>query len=238
MEQYTDLTECAQAMRSIRAAKNVFVIIIVLAIAAQIACFSLMRFGDVLKDTSAKNTPMAGMTRMPGSAPTTAPATSPTTAATTKPATKAKASPGSSSFLAGKDIPWQEIFRWALPTTKFMGLAASILLALTMLFGVMVALVCKRPGVAPLISAFYWALMLMTVLIPWQQVYGGDFASGALFNLTEMRQWTAQASTTMDQVVLYARFLAYPALALVLAFIVNAKFIRASRAMAGTSRIV
>lgn len=199
--QYTGSSEYAQAMRSIRMAKNIFWLVAVLAIVVQAGSFVLIHFMGVL-----------------GSAMPVA----------SQPANVAAWTKWSS---------WGQLMHWVLPTSKFLGFVSATLLALTMLFAVKIALLGRRAGLATMISAFFWSLILLACLTPWQQVLQGSYASGALYNLDEMRHWNLKDSTVINQVLFFGRFLAYPAVSLLAAVIVAGKFAIASRAVSGTPTI-
>ncbi len=127
------------------------------------------------------------------------------------------------------DAPvWSQVLHWALPATKFIALVCSALLAMTMLFGVQMFILGRRPGLAAMLGAFYWSLALLTALAPWQQL--GSFATGATFNVAQLDQWLKEEdSTLLDKVLLYARFIAYPALAMVVTVTIHFKVMLAGR---------
>ncbi len=130
------------------------------------------------------------------------------------------------------------VLGWALPAGRFIALVLCLLLVLTLLLAVKLALHGQTGGVAGFLSAFFWSLVLLMVLIPWQQVLpGSTFVSGATHNLGELlgaRAEAAAADASLATVVLYyAKFLAFPALALALLVIVCRKFSRGYRAACG-----
>ena len=202
--------EYRQAFGSIRLAKNIFWWLIFLAIGVQLAGFIAIRFGKVI-DADIPAARAAAATR-----PATQPAGK---AATTQPADKAP-----------RLGMWYRALQWALPATKFMAFAAGMLLVLTLMFAVKIALQGRTGGVGPLMSAFFWSLLLWVFLVPWQQVLAGStFACGALYNLgdvigaTGKVAWGAKADGS-SQALYYARFIAYPAVVVILWVIVQMKF--------------
>jgi len=128
----------------------------------------------------------------------------------------------------------REVYLWALPITKFVALAAGMLLALTVLLAVKISLVGRTGGVAGFLSAFFWSLLLWVFLIPWQQVLpGSSMLAGVTYNLGDLLSATADATAEgarWSTIVLYfLRFLAYPAGVFILWLAVQRKFARGYR---------
>ena len=85
---------------------------------------------------------------------------------------------------------------------------------------------------AGLISAFFWSLILLAMLIPWQQVLARNtIACGALWNLGEMAArratWGGADADWNGALLFYTRFLGYPGAALLVWLVVHVKFTRA-----------
>jgi hypothetical protein len=132
---------------------------------------------------------------------------------------------------------WYDVLAWVLPATKFIGLAAGMLLVLTLMFAVKLSLLGRAGGVAGFISAFFWSLLLWVFLIPWQQVLHARVACGALYNLGDLvRQtrsvvWNGQDVSWLLKILYYVRFLAYPVFVILLLLAVQARFARGYRRM-------
>jgi len=183
----TYISTYADAFRSIRRAKNVFWLLVVLGILAQLASFVLIEFVGMLH-------------KLPEADPT------------------AKV--------------WEEVFHWSLQATLFISLMVATLLVLTILFAVKLSLIGRLGSVAAFLSAFFWSLLLWVTLVPWQLALSGRFASGALFSLTELQNQMARMArdpSMLDRILFYARFIAYPAISLLLALIVMVKTARGVR---------
>ena len=116
----TSSSEYAQAMRSIRAAKNVFWLIAVLAILIQISVFILVHVWPNIHCHVLQTTAEAAMTPAPTSEPVSTP-----TAPVVNWANWAS---------------WSQLLHWLLPVTMFVGAVSAMLLALSLLFGVLIAL--------------------------------------------------------------------------------------------------
>jgi predicted membrane-bound spermidine synthase len=134
---------------------------------------------------------------------------------------------------------WDDLLHWALPATKFLALVSGMLLSLVLLVAVKLSLVGRLGGVAGLISAFFWSLLLLAIVTPWQQVMDGAVTCGALYNLGELTKaagkvksdWGAKGVSVFDQVLFHARFVAFPLVALLVWLTVHRKFARGHRGM-------
>jgi len=127
---------------------------------------------------------------------------------------------------------WFSGLCWILPMSKFIGLVSALLLALTLMFAVKLSLLGRLGGAAGLTSAFFWSLILLAVVTPWQQMFRFSLACGALYNLSELidyakdvkSSWGAESITKLSWILYYARFLLYPLIALILWLVVGIKF--------------
>jgi len=195
---------CAVAFSSVKAAKNVFMILVALAIAGQLAGFAAVHWGGVLDEIHAAPSP------------------------STQPATDQIAK----AHAVGSATLWKELLHWAMPAMKFLAVASMLLAVLTLMFAVKLAIVGRLGGIAGLMGAFFWSILLLAIVTPWQQVLGGEFASGALHNLTELTdavsrvkpEWGATDVELFNQVLYYARFVAYPIVGLLVWLVVMLKF--------------
>ncbi len=204
-----------QAIGSVRCAKNCFVLVILLSLVIQLVGVVLVRYVDVAQLAKQEATPAAKEAE-----------------ATTKPAAKVDEEAEVSEAPRGF---WYTVLQWALPTTKFTAMAASLLLALALLLAIKLALLERTGGVAALVSAFFWSLLLAMFLIPWQQALPGSaFLRGATFNMGDLVADTRRLYDTSSwgtKLLYYARFMAYPIFAGLLTLIVQAKFGRGYRRM-------
>jgi len=213
VEYQSDLAQYADAFRSVRAAKNLFFVLLLLAVLVQLAAFALVQFAGVM-DASKGEDPAQAI--MSDSQQKTA----------TRPADPDKFSSASL---------WYQVLYWALPTTKFAGIVLAALLALTLLTGVQISLVGRLGGAAGLVSALFWSLILLAMMTPWQQALQSSAACGALYNYSDLcrgarlvnQAWDPQARpSSLGLTLYYARFVAYPLLALLVLLVVQSKFAR------------
>jgi len=196
--------EYAVAFRSIRAGKNFFAIVIALCIVAQLAGFIMVRFAGVTDPPAAA---CCGSSGRPDRPPVELDPAAVQRAAT-----------------------WRNVIRWALPATKFAAPAACLLMLFVLTLAVNLSLLERVGGVAGFISAFFWALILLAMLIPWQHAPWTSYARGALFNLRDLRVATrdlaADSATALDRIIYFVRFIGYPVLALLVWLVVQVKFAR------------
>jgi len=191
----TYISTYADAFRSVRAAKNIFWVLLVVAVLAQVASFVLVDFVTVLG-----------------------------------------VPPGDDAAASA----WREVLDWALQATQFLAMVLCCLLVLTLLFGVKLSLIGRLGSTAGFLSAFFWSLLLLAALVPWQSAFTGRFACGALFTLPELLGEMAKMAPEkepgwLDKGLYYARFLAYPVIALLLSVATLAKSARGMRGAAATA---
>ena len=194
--------EYAIAFRSIRAAKNLAAFLIILCLLAQIGSTVAVHFARFLDE--------------PGTVAASQPPTPPAAVKT-----------------ADSEYDVVEMTRvgmeFGLPGTRFGAMVLCLLLVLMVMFAVKLSLVERIGGVAGFISAFNWSLILLMMLIPWKPILGSSFSCGALFTYSELINADAalgDAPTQIEQGLFYARFLAYPCLALLTCLVVQVKFAR------------
>ncbi len=217
MEQYTSPqadSEYAQAFASVRAAKNWLWWLIVLSLAVQATGFVMVRYVKVLEPTVEAV-----------DAQEKAPASKPADAA----AKDDKVEAAATMDVAGGSIEvWRSLLAWALPISRFLIFSAGMLLVLTLLLGVKLSLVGQTGGIAGYMSAFFWSLLLLVLLVPWQQVLTSEITRGVAFNLAELttqtRKSTAAGAGAFAKIFYYVRFIAYPLVVLALMLIVRRKF--------------
>ena len=244
-----NLPEFLKAMRSTRSAKNVFWLLLGLAIMLQIGAFVAVEFFDVLKSAQP-------VTHVSATTTTTLPAENAdkpvsqeqaTTAAAdheaddaaqTSPKDIAKPTSPPLHTATARAATWRQWLEWALPVTQVLGLLSAMLLVLVLLFAVKIALLGRLPGLSNYLSAFFWSLILLVVIIPWQLVIRESFMNGALFDFREllMARASCDEGAQMQCGLYYVRFLAYPAITLLVWLSVGIKFACGFRKTTATPR--
>jgi hypothetical protein len=229
--------EFADAMRSTRSARMIFWLVVGAALVFQLVAFVLVDFGGVLDSEEAAS--IVPSAREPAATKTPAPSAKPAPAKGNAPAAKDKApapatAPAARTPPLSKPQKWQLVLHWSLPGAKFVAMVSAMLLVITLVFAVGLSLIGKLGGMAGLISAFFWSLILCAMVMPWQQVLiKSDLACGALYNLGELVTARARLAAAAWQrpLLYYARFVAYPAAALLVWLVVHIKFVRACMRM-------
>lgn len=200
-----EATEFAQAMRSVKRAKNVFLWLILLCILVQGASLVVAGF------TELGGKPIIAPDEVPAEAP-----------AATQPAS-APAEDG-----PPEAATWNDLLRWVLPGTKFIAMVSGFLLLAPLWFAGLVALQRQGAGVAGFVSALFWALVLLAMVFPWQQLLRTSLACGALYNFGELAAGLETlrpgAGGFGAHLVFYLRFVGYPLLTVLVWGLVQIKF--------------
>jgi hypothetical protein len=129
---------------------------------------------------------------------------------------------------------WYVTLAWLLPGSKFVLVVSATILMAILMFATLLSINARAAGVAGIVSAALWSMLLLAIITPWQQVMNTTVACGATFNLGELvsgsqaviSRWGAGSPSLLDQILYYARFLAYPALAMFVWLVVLSKFAR------------
>ncbi len=203
-------SEYSAAIRSVRRAKNLFWLLTALAIVAQLVVFGLVAWGGTVD-------------ALYGPAE-----------AVSQPATE----PADDEALDRAES-WRTNFQGVLAGSQFLAMVVGLLLAMSLLLSVQVALAGRLGGVAPLLSAFFWSLVLVAFLIPWQLAFARSPMPGALFDYNELytrtlevkASWGATDVSILTLIFYHARFLAYPILVVLIWLLVDLKFRSGCRRM-------
>ncbi len=200
------------ALRCLGRVKTLLALLILLCLLVQITGFILVNFAGVIDKSSKLPSAMASRQNDAGE--------------------------NAADTLAAADV-WYDIVTWSLAVTKFVALVLAGLLMLTVMFSVKVSLVGRVGATAGFLGAFFWSLILLAILVPWQQILGSGLASGATFNLAQLIRlgkqihvsWGFDEATAnvLEHGIYYARFLAFPCLTLLVLLLVCLKFSRGYR---------
>lgn len=227
-DRQTTSMQFSEALGCLGRAKNLLILLIFLCLLVQMVAFVLVDFAGVIN--GAPQLPVFATAYEPDSNDDS---NSDGSAAADDDAI------GSGGADAAAAETWYQIISWSLAATKFLAVVAAGLLMLTVMFGVKVSLVGRVGAPGGFLGAFFWSLILLAMLVPWQQLIGSALASGATFNMFQLvthAQW-AQTSWVpgktdaglLTHLCYYARFLAYPILTLLVAAMVCLKFGRGYR---------
>jgi hypothetical protein len=228
MVQYqTTGSEYVDALRSTRLAKNVLSALLAVCIVAQIAAFVLVHFVGVIDPpavaVSTENVPRPAPEAGP-EPPGGGEGAEPAGAAAGREAAPAQPEQGS--------IDWRFHIEWILRATKFAGLVTCGLLVLVLMLAVKLSLLDRVGGAAGFLGAFYWSLVLLAIVVPWQDVLADYYVGGALFGLPELvsevagvkGSWGARDVGIATHVLYFMRFLVYPIVSLLVWVMVQLRF--------------
>jgi hypothetical protein len=210
-------SEYLGALRSVRLAKTVAWLVILLALATQATSFVL---AICTSDLDAGATPGAAA-----------------------PAATARSQPASAP--AVYDVDLHRVAGSLLPITKFAGLAAALALAVLLLAAMQISLAGHLGGAKGFSSAFVWSIVLLLTLVPWQEFFAGMLGAGVLVDFSELQaavtlakpDWIAGKLTAAPAVAYMCRFFAYPFIVLLFWIIVGLRFAQGMRAVRAAATV-
>ncbi len=200
------------ALRSIGAARAMFLLLVVLALLVHIGLYCAVKFGRV--------TTVAPVEQQPTT-------TQPITAAQTVATTTAPAKQAERSAAA-----WRRAIQILIPLSRFVGMVAAVLLGASYFLAVNVCLVGRLGGAGGVTAAFFWSVLLVVLLFPWQHLLAGPGVNvpGAFFSYAEIESVPDLVlEGALGQTAHYARYLGYPILAILIALVASMRFCRAYR---------
>jgi hypothetical protein len=226
----------ADAMMIARRAKNWLVLLLLLMLLFQMGIFFATRYTTYI--LPAQDAPIAAADT--AAKPTTAPA------ATTQTSVSASATSSGTVDRLRDKVP--SLVRYLTAGINFLGIVFILLLAVVLSLIMKIMLVGRLIGVAQVTSAFIWCALLALLLFPWQSFlqntdFAGDFkVPGVLYTWSEYANpWSGArfTSTGFDAptVLHWARFVGWPALALIILLAVQAKSSRGLRAALGETEL-
>jgi len=114
----------------------------------------------------------------------------------------------------------------------------SLLYALTLFLSLMTSLVSGLAGLRHISRAFYFSLVVLVLLLPWQIVFG-PIALGAIYTPDELVTWcTADTSGTLGMAIFYLRFTGYWALVMLILVLAQSRSFRWAKSMLHGLKIV
>lgn len=124
---------------------------------------------------------------------------------------------------------WKATYTLAIPVTQLASIIAVSSQSIIVFITLLVMLVAQAPGVAQITKSLIWSVLLLFMFLPWQ-AFSHDFPiPGVIYSYPELLQKIA-ASVVGDKVspfetwMIYARFLAWPALGLLALLITAERF--------------
>ena len=209
--------ECSAAFKSVRAAKNWFMFLAVLTILAVPFSTVMVKFAGVL------NPPAVAPATMPASQAATMPASAPASSPASAPA----AEPAKSSIAA-----WRCALQCVLTASGILAPMVAVLLVITLFVAGMVSIIARSGGIGSFFNAFFWSIVLLAMLLPWQHIFPGTMTSGISVSLAQLEYAMRQMDeNSMSSLCFYFQFLAYPLVALLVWVLAQVKFARGYGAM-------
>ncbi|MCP4589735.1 MAG: hypothetical protein GY842_03235 [bacterium] len=203
------LQDYSAALRTIRGARGVFLLILILSVLLQVGAYAAARWGNVLQPLPVLQKQLAA----PADAEVAALPADPETAETFS--------------------TYYYLIELTLPLSEFLGQVSCGLLTLSFLFAALVCLSGGLGGVRGSISAFFWMLVLLALLFPWSRwlAGGGEGVQvpGVYYTFAELVRLPLEFRDWLHEVLHYVRYLGYPLFALIIAFTSDRRFSRGYR---------
>jgi hypothetical protein len=201
----------ADAMMTARKAKHVIILVLLLVLLGQMTIFFLARYNVINISPDA-------------------------TAVTTAVATTQQSK-----------VNWTEVWHTLMGVCLLLGMVLPIVLGFVLLLIVNIMLVGRLIGVARLTGAYIWCLVLLVLLFPWQLFWAAtDFSTteaswklpGVLYTWYEITHPTVGAHFAAEPMfpnatVHWARYVAFPLLALIILLAIQVKSNRGMRQALG-----
>ena len=212
-DQPADIENCqdyAGAMRTISAARRLFLLLLVLSLLLHVGAYCIGRWTNVLAPT-------------PPAEPETA-------------SPSAEAAPEAIDPEEAAEPEFGMVYyavRLVMPLAEFVGQVSCGALVLCYLLAVNVALSGRLGGVRGTVSAFFWMVVLLALLFPWDR-WLGDLRGqvqipGVYFTFDEVTDLADEFPNLTAAVVHYVRFLGYPLLAFIIALVGDRRYAKGYR---------
>ena len=218
-----DTTDCLEAVGVFRGWKNFLFVIVFLCLLLSQICFWLVTIPSLREyfiesgvqaksdtpDAMPEPVPREALQDANKPAEDTAPAASEpneATAETVAEQLQPAAETGKTGRLFG--ITFAHL-SWLIRFVNAVLILTATLYCLTMLFSLKVSLVGRLGGINHICRAFFLSLILLILLLPWQNIFG-RIVAGAIYAPEELARWCfAEASGRFDTVLYYLRFSGY-----------------------------
>ena len=255
----------ADAMMTARKAKNALFLVLLLILLTQLALFFLLRF-NVLSlgdEVAVEHSPDAAAVQASDtSTAATAPATQAVEAAT-QPATMETADENTEATASTethrRSSRVQDLLRYLIPVTDFLGVTLVIVMAVVLLLIVAIMLVGRLIGVSHVTSAFIWCVVLAVLMFPWQALLIGATSGspgevpspyaaaedqhpafkipGVLYTWPELKRDLYFPAGGLQGVLKWVRFAGMPVVAMFLLLMIQARSSRGLKFALGESEV-
>lgn len=211
---------CLRAMGMLATGRAWLVFLISLALLLEIAFFAAAEWADVLQ------------VRTPAAAGTPSqPSAAQVETSNAHPDDQSPASQPALNMFQNFWTPagWQRVMQAALPVAGFVGTASTFILVILAIVGIQVNLVGRLPALSSMISALYWSIITTALLFPWGTLITPAQAGQGLPWVFYTYSDIAGAVTTGAGAgrlagAVWLRFLAWPVIGLLAAWVAGARF--------------
>ena len=161
-------------------------------------------------------------------------------AGATKPADAAALADDSEFFPSSKQAmrlnmrpQWDRTYTMSVPVTQILSLVAVCSQVVIMFLTLLLILVAQAPGVVHVTRGLIWSILLLFMFFPWQQIIDPDFpVPGVVYNYHELLNYIMPHVVSdwptkvygYQKLLVYARFLAWPVVSMVVLLIVAERF--------------
>lgn len=222
----------ADAMITLRRAKNWLFGILLLILLVQLAIFFTVAYGpeDLATHSAAPAATLQLEAKVDGDSPTTAPID--VAIVTGADADDAAAGRSFGSL----------VMEWIVGGTTFIGMGAVMVLAVVLVLLLLIMLIGRLIGVSRVTSAFVWCVVLVVLLFPWQAFLNYPGLAGASFRIPGVLMTWAEiaeharfheSAGLQEAVLKWARFAAFPVVAIILLLLIQTKSKRGLRLALG-----
>jgi hypothetical protein len=126
---------------------------------------------------------------------------------------------------------WVNTYTMAVPLTQLASLMAVSSQTIILFITLLVVLVAQAPGVAQLTRSLIWSVLLLFMFLPWQSFFTNDFPiPGVIYNYNELIHRIAPIvadaphDTRAQIFIVYARFVVWPLIGLLVLLITAERF--------------
>lgn len=238
-EYRTNTSDYVDAMRTIRLVKNISAVLLLVGLVVTLGTFSLVEFTeqlnnyikpDELHQAHLDAVVAAKMDEMSEQGATEA----------DRVAQEAKIRKGygdQTDKATALGIP----LSMAMYGVKYGGFLVAALMLSALGLGAMLILVGRLAGIGHMLGAWFWAVILLLILVPWQDIFQIGEMGGAFYSLQDLAEGAGRISkmwyssdgkvSDFERVMYWCRFLAYPIVAGLFLLVVQVRFAAAWRAL-------
>ncbi len=239
-----DTTDCLEAVDEFRWWKNVFFIIVFLALILSQTCFWLVDSGVVRADQGtaapAVQTPEEPVVQAAIEVKAAKVQTA-ETAPVTKAAAEITAEPNQPADLSAQQPPQKGGFSlrvtvrhlgWIIRFLNFVLIPAAVLYCLTILFALKVSLLGRLGGISHIARAFFLSLIFVVILLPWQRIFG-NVTVGIIYTCRELLNCCSAAadSGAAVKILHYLKFTVYWVAAMLMLILAQLRTTRWTKAV-------